>query len=163
MGWCALCAGNGGGWSRRQFLLAVSQACVALGGLPRPAAGFSVYDEAGDVTIGREADPEILKRFGYYESPDLQNYVAQVGERVVAASDTRFNFQFKVVDHPSINAMALPGGFIYITRGILALMNDEAQLAGILVELVATEAKGHATARGYEKGCCAPTAAVTRK
>ena len=132
MGWCALCAGNGGGWSRRQFLLAVSQACVALGGLPRPAAGFSIYDEAGDVTIGREADPEILKRFGYYESPDLQNYVAQVGQRVVAASDTRFNFQFKVVDHPSINAMALPGGFVYVTRGILAEMNDEAQLAGIL-------------------------------
>jgi predicted Zn-dependent protease len=105
---------------------------VALAGLPRPAAGFSIYDEAGDVTIGREADPEILKRFGYYESPDLQNYVAQVGQRVVAASDTRFNFQFKVVDQPYINAMALPGGFVYVTRGILAEMNDEAQLAGIL-------------------------------
>jgi predicted Zn-dependent protease len=105
---------------------------VALAGLPRPAAGFSIYDEAGDVTIGREADPEILKRFGYYESPDLQNYVAQVGQRVVAASDTRFNFQFKVVDQPYVNAMALPGGFVYVTRGILAEMNDEAQLAGIL-------------------------------
>ena len=132
MGWCALCAQDAGGWSRRQFLLAVSQACVAMGALPRSAAGFSIYDESGDVTIGREADPEILKRFGYYESPDLQNYVAQVGQRVVAASDTRFNFQFKVVDQPYINAMALPGGFVYVTRGILAEMNDEAQLAGIL-------------------------------
>jgi predicted Zn-dependent protease len=100
--------------------------------LPKPAGAFSIYDESGDVTIGREADPEILKRFGYYDSPDLQNYVAQVGQRVVAASDTRFNFHFKVVDHTSINAMALPGGFVYITRGILAEMNDEAQLAGIL-------------------------------
>jgi predicted Zn-dependent protease len=99
---------------------------------PTVARGFSIYDEAGDVTIGREADPEILKRFGYYESPDLQNYVAQVGRRVVAASDTRFNFQFKVLDHTSINAMALPGGFVYVTRGILAEINDEAQLAGIL-------------------------------
>jgi predicted Zn-dependent protease len=132
MGWCALCAQDAGGWSRRQFLLAVSQACVAMGALPRSVAGFSIYDESGDVTIGREADPEILKRFGYYESPDLQNYVAQVGQRVVAASDTRFNFQFKVVDQPYINAMALPGGFVYVTRGILAEMNDEAQLAGIL-------------------------------
>jgi predicted Zn-dependent protease len=103
-----------------------------VGLLPRTGGAFTVFDESADVTIGREADPEILKRFGYYESPDLQNYVAQVGQRVVAASDTRFNFQFKVVDQPYINAMALPGGFVYVTRGILAEMNDEAQLAGIL-------------------------------
>jgi predicted Zn-dependent protease len=132
MSWCALCAADSGGWSRRQFLLAVSQACLAVTLLPKNARSFSIYDESGDVTIGREADPEILKRFGYYEAPDLQNYVAQVGQRVVAASDTRFNFQFKVVDHTSINAMALPGGFVYVTRGILAELNDEAQLAGIL-------------------------------
>jgi len=132
MGWCTLCAGDGGGWSRRHFLFALSQASLAAAFLPRQASGISIYDESGDVTIGREADPEILKRFGYYESPDLQNYVAQVGQRVVAASDTRFNFQFKVVDHPSVNAMALPGGFVYITRGILAEMNDEAQLAAVL-------------------------------
>jgi predicted Zn-dependent protease len=108
------------------------QAGLAVGVLPKRADSLSIYDESGDATIGREADPEILKRFGYYESPDLQNYVAQVGQRVVAASDTRFNFQFKVVDHPSINAMALPGGYVYVTRGILGEMNDEAQLAGIL-------------------------------
>jgi predicted Zn-dependent protease len=89
-------------------------------------------DEAGDVKIGREADPEILKRFGYYDDPDLQNYVAQIGLRVVATADARFSFQFKVVDQATINAMALPGGFIYVTRGMLAELNDEAQLAGIL-------------------------------
>jgi predicted Zn-dependent protease len=132
MGWCALCAADSGEWSRRQFLLAFTQACLATALLPESARAFTLYDESGDVTIGREADPEILKRFGYYEAPDLQNYVAQVGQRVVAASDTRFNFQFKVVDHTSVNAMALPGGFVYVTRGILAEMNDEAQLAGIL-------------------------------
>lgn len=132
MGWCALCAADSGEWSRRQFLLAMTQAVLATSLLPESARAFTLYDESGDTTIGREADPEILKRFGYYEAPDLQNYVAQVGQRVVAASDTRFNFQFKVVDHTSINAMALPGGFVYVTRGILAEMNDEAQLAGIL-------------------------------
>ena len=132
MSWCALCAADSGGWSRRQFLLAASQAFLAVALMPQRAGGFSIYDESGDVTIGREADPEILKMFGYYEAPDLQNYVAQVGQRVVAASDTRFNFQFKIVDHTSINAMALPGGFVYVTRGILAELNDEAQLAGIL-------------------------------
>ena len=75
-----MCAGDANGWTRRQFVLALSQAALALTFSPRAARGFTIYDEAGDVTIGREADPEILKRFGYYESPDLQNYVAQVGQ-----------------------------------------------------------------------------------
>lgn len=131
MKWCGLC-GGGGGVGRREFLALVAQAALAAGVLPRRADGFSIYDESGDVKIGQEADPEILKRFGYYDGPELQGYVAQVGGRIVANADARFNFQFKVVDHPSINAMALPGGFIYITRGILGEMNEEAQLAGIL-------------------------------
>ncbi len=132
MQWCATCAGGSGGWSRRQFLLALGQASLAAGLLPRVGTAYTIMDEAGDVKIGREADPEILKRFGYYDGPDLQNYVAQVGLRVAATSDTRFSFQFKVVDQATINAMALPGGFIYLTRGMLAELNDEAQLAGIL-------------------------------
>jgi predicted Zn-dependent protease len=117
---------------RREFLALVAQAGLAAGVFPRRADAFSIYDESGDVKIGQEADPEILKRFGYYDGPELQAYVAQVGSRLLVHSDTRFNFQFKVVDHPSINAMALPGGFVYVTRGILGEMNEEAQLAGIL-------------------------------
>lgn len=132
MSWCVWCGGGGEGWSRRQFLLAAAQGLLAAGLAARASDAYSIYDEAGDVKIGREIDPEILRRFGYYDGPDLQNYVAQVGHRVVTTADTRFNFQFKVVDHPSINAMALPGGFVYVTRGIVAQMNDEAQLAGIL-------------------------------
>jgi predicted Zn-dependent protease len=112
--------------------VALGQACLAAGLAPRSAGAFSIYDEAGDVKIGREADPEILKKFGYYDGPEIQNYVAQLGQRVAATSDTRFNFQFKVVDQPYINAMALPGGFVYVTRGMLGEINDEAQLASIL-------------------------------
>lgn len=132
MQWCASCAAGSGGWSRRQFLLALGQTCLAAGLASRSNAAPTIYDETGDVKIGRENDPEILKRFGYYDGPDLQNYVAQVGQRVVATADTRFSFHFKVVDNPEINAMALPGGFVYVTRGMLAELNEEAQLAGIL-------------------------------
>jgi predicted Zn-dependent protease len=117
---------------RREFLLAVGQACLALGLAPRLASSQTISDETSDVKIGREIDPEMLKHFGYYDGPDVQNYVAQVGQRVVSRADARFNFEFKVVDQAYINAMALPGGFIYVTRGMLAEMNDEAQLAGIL-------------------------------
>ncbi len=117
---------------RREFLLSVGQACLAVGLAPRLARSQTIMDETSDVKIGREADPMILKQFGYYDGPDLQNYVAQVGQRVVSRADARFNFEFKVVDQAYINAMALPGGFIYVTRGMLAELNDEAQLGGIL-------------------------------
>jgi predicted Zn-dependent protease len=132
MHWCALCGGESPLWSRRRFLATLGQAALVAGVASRSSASITIIDEAADVKIGREADPEILKQMGYYDGPDLQNYVAQVGQRVVAASDARFNFQFKVVNQTYINAMALPGGFIYITRGMLAEMNDEAQLASIL-------------------------------
>lgn len=132
MQWCATCAATSGGWSRRRFLSILGQACLAAGLIPGRAGAYTIYDEAGDVKIGREADPEILKKFGYYDGPDIQNYVAQIGQRVAATADTRFSFQFKVVDQPFINAMALPGGFIYVTRGMLSELNEEAQLAGIL-------------------------------
>jgi predicted Zn-dependent protease len=132
MHWCALCSGESPLWSRRRFLATLGQAALVAGLASRAGASFTIIDEAADVKIGREADPEILKQMGYYDGADLQNYVAQVGQRVVAASDARFTFQFKIVNQTSINAMALPGGFIYVTRGMLAQLNDEAQLAGIL-------------------------------
>jgi predicted Zn-dependent protease len=132
MRWCALCSGDSPLWGRRRFLAALGQAALVAGLPSRSSAIISIIDEAGDVKIGREADPEILKQMGYYDGPDLQQYVAQVGQRVVAVSDTRFSFQFKVVDQTYINAFALPGGFIYVTRGMLAGLNDEAQLAGVL-------------------------------
>lgn len=132
MQWCVNCAAGSNRWSRRRFLLALGQASLATTLLPRFGAAYTLMDEAGDVKIGREADPEILKRFGYYDSPDLQNYIVQTGQRVTTVADTRFNFQFKVVDQANVNAMALPGGFIYVTRGMLAALNDEAQLAGVL-------------------------------
>ena len=132
MQWCATCAAGSDGWTRRHFLFALGQACLATALLPRSGAAFTVMDESTDVNIGREADPQILRQFGYYDSPDLQNYIAQVGQLVASSGDTRFSFQFKVVDQDYVNAFALPGGFIYVTRGILAEMNDEAQLASVL-------------------------------
>jgi len=132
MQWCASCAADSWGWRRRDFLRLLGKACLVAGLTPGSSQAYTVIDEAGDVRLGREADPEILKRYGYYDDPDIQTYLSQVGMRVVATADTRFNFQFKVVDQAYINAMALPGGFIYVTRGMLAALNDEAQLAGIL-------------------------------
>jgi predicted Zn-dependent protease len=132
MQWCVSCGGGSGGWGRREFLRVLGQACLAVALGPGLARAQTIMDETSDVKIGREADPEILKQFGYYDGPDIQNYVAQVGRRVVSRAHARFSFEFKVVDQTYVNAMALPGGFIYVSRGMLAELNEEAQLAGIL-------------------------------
>src|SRR3990172_3229266 len=89
MQWCLSCGWGSasGGMGRREFLLSVGQACVAVGLAPRLARSQTIMDETTDVKIGREADPEMLKRFGYYDSPHIQNYVAQVGQRVVSRAD----------------------------------------------------------------------------
>jgi len=84
--------------------------------------------------MGQQADKEVIAQFGLYSDKNLQLYVNEIGQKLVShLSDKEFNkYFFKVVDSSDINAFALPGGYIYVTRGILATINSEAQLAGIL-------------------------------
>ena len=84
--------------------------------------------------MGQEADKQVIAQFGLYSDKSLQLYVNEIGQKLVSnLSDKEFNkYFFKVVDSSEINAFALPGGYIYVTRGILATVNSEAELAGIL-------------------------------
>ncbi len=84
--------------------------------------------------MGQEADKQVIAQFGLYDDKSLQLYVYGIGQKLVSTlSDKEFNkYFFKVVDSSDINAFALPGGYIYVTRGILATVNSEAELAGIL-------------------------------
>ena len=84
--------------------------------------------------MGQEADKEVIAQFGLYSDKTLQLYVNNIGQVLVSnLSDKEFKkYFFKVVDSSDINAFALPGGYIYVTRGILATVNNEAELAGIL-------------------------------
>ncbi len=84
--------------------------------------------------MGQEADKQVVAQFGLYGDKNLQLYVNEIGQKLVSGlSDKEFNkYFFKVVDSSDINAFALPGGYIYVTRGILAMINSEAELAGIL-------------------------------
>ncbi len=86
-----------------------------------------------ELQIGKESSKEIQKEYGYYEDPALNGYVRQVGGKLVAVCQRRdIPYHFQVVDSPVINAFALPGGYIYVTRGILARMNSEDELAAVL-------------------------------
>ena len=94
--------------------------------------------------IGAEAHRQVLTEFGgVYYDPALAEYVERVGQKLAEQSNIRnFDYQFTILDSPTINAFALPGGYIYITRGLLALLSSEAELAGVLGHELA-----HVTAR----------------
>jgi predicted Zn-dependent protease len=94
---------------------------------------FNVFNEERELNLGRNASYEVNKQFGLYENKELQNYVNEVGQRLVKVSDrSDIPYEFHVVDSPILNAFALPGGYIYITRGLLAELENEAQLASVL-------------------------------
>ena len=94
---------------------------------------FMIISEEKEISIGKRSDPVILQQFGYYDDPALQEYVNEIGQKLAAVCNRKdITYYFKVVDSADINAFALPGGWIYVTRGILAMMNSEAELAGVL-------------------------------
>lgn len=99
--------------------------------------------EEQEIALGRTNDPKVRAQYGVYDDAKLQAYVQQVGKRVAAHSHRpQLVYRFTVLDTPDVNAFALPGGYIYITRGILAYLNSEAELAAVLGHEV-----GHVTAR----------------
>lgn len=96
-----------------------------------------------EATLANEEHKRFLQSPGLYSDQELQNYVQQIGEKIVAASDrSDIGYQFFVLDQPEVNAFALPDGHIYVTRGLLSYLGSEAELAAVLAHEVA-----HVTAR----------------
>jgi predicted Zn-dependent protease len=123
------------------FVLAVLAACAT-----NPVTGqreLALMSEAQEIQLGRESDAEIRQTMGIYEDAELQRYIEQVGMRLAKSSERpNLPWSFAVVDSPAINAFAVPGGFVYLTRGILPFLDNEAELAGVLGHEI-----GHVTAR----------------
>jgi predicted Zn-dependent protease len=121
-------------------------ACLAAACATNPVTGkreISLVSEAQEIAMGQQADAEVRREMGLYDNAELQRYVEDIGFRLAKLSHRpNLPWQFAVVDHPAVNAFALPGGFIYITRGILPYLADEAELAGVLGHEI-----GHVTAR----------------
>jgi len=102
-----------------------------------------LMSEAQEVAMGQQSDPEIVAFFGLYEDPQLQEFITAKGNEMGAISHRpKLAYEFKIVDSPVINAFAVPGGFVYFTRGIMAHFNNEAEFAGVLGHEI-----GHVTAR----------------
>jgi predicted Zn-dependent protease len=108
--------------------------------------GLSAEDEA---RLGRQQHEKIVPQFGgVYENAELGVYVASVGNLLVRTSEIpNQKFTFTVLDSPIVNAFALPGGYVYVTRGLLALADNEAELAGVLAHEIGHVAARHAAQR----------------
>jgi predicted Zn-dependent protease len=126
---------------RTFVLLALAAACST-----NPATGrrqLNLLSEQDEIQLGRQSDAEVRQQMGVYRDDALQRYVDGIGQRLArAAHRPGLPWTFTVVDEPAVNAFALPGGFIYVTRGILPFIRSEAELAAVLGHEV-----GHVDAR----------------
>lgn len=158
----------------RTILRALLPALVALPTLAACAVGVNpvsgarrayAYTWQQEIQLGREADREIVERFGLVDDPELAAYVERVGEAVLAHSHLRREgalpeyrataFTFRVLDSHIVNAFALPGGYVYVTRGLLAHLENEAQLAVVLGHEVAHVAARHSSKDAFKAGAVA--------
>ncbi|HTV03680.1 MAG TPA: M48 family metalloprotease [Luteitalea sp.] len=122
-------------------IAALTAACAT-----NPATGkkeLNLMSESQEIALGKESDGQIRQEMGIVADQALQQYVDRIARPLAAASERpNLPWTFTVVDSPAVNAFALPGGYIYVTRGIMAHLNSEAELAGVLGHEI-----GHVTAR----------------
>jgi predicted Zn-dependent protease len=109
---------------------------VAIACAVNPVSGkkeLMFFSEQQEIAMGQETDQAIRQEYGIYPDKALNEYVDRIGQSMVADSHRpTLKHHFAVLDTPVVNAFAAPGGYIYVTRGILALMNSEAELAAVL-------------------------------
>ena len=106
-----------------------------------------LMSEQKEIALGKESDPAIVSSYGLYEDPTLQKFIDEKGQEMARISHRpNLNYEFKILDSPVVNAFAVPGGYVYFTRGIMAHFNNEAEFAGVLGHEI-----GHITARHSAK------------
>lgn len=99
--------------------------------------------EAQEIAMGKEADPQIIAQYGLYADSALQRFINEKGKQMAAVSHRpNIEYNFRIVDSEILNAFAVPGGYVYFTRGIMAHFNSEADFAGVLGHEI-----GHIAAR----------------
>jgi len=131
--------------SFRSCILSVCSLYLLASCAANPTGGidFVTMSESREIELGAEMHQQILQENPVYQNQQLQEYVDEVGQRLAAVSHRPdIDYEFTVIDSPDINAFALPGGFIYINRGLMLYLNTEDQLAAVLGHEI-----GHVTAR----------------
>ncbi len=128
------------------LLLATTLLCACGSTVQNPVTGQrerTVLDEPGEIALGRREHQQVLQEYSVYANPKVQAYVDALGQRLAKQSHrSQLEWHFTVLDSPEINAFALPGGYVYVTRGIMAYLDSEADLAAVIGHEI-----GHVTAR----------------
>lgn len=115
--------------------------CLALES--KSAKGIVLIPPELEIAFGREVAREIEAKYGLLDNPELTVYVDSVGQRLVGVCDRQdIEYEFRILDEDKVNAFACPGGFVYVTSGILKIIDNEAELAGVLGHEI-----GHMVAR----------------
>lgn len=116
---------------------------------------FMLLTEADEQALGADTDRQIAQMYGLYEDADLNAYIVRVGQDIGIHTHRKgLAYKYKVLDSPVVNAFAVPGGYIYVTRGILSYFNNEAELAGVLGHELGHVNARH-TARNYSRAVLA--------
>ncbi|NWF94438.1 MAG: M48 family metalloprotease [Syntrophaceae bacterium] len=110
-----------------------------------------LLSEADEIQLGRQTDSQVVQEYGIYEDPKLTAYLNDICQRLGKVSHRpNLTYHFKLLDVSVVNAFAVPGGYVYLTRGILASLNSEAELAGVLGHEIGHIAARH-SAKQYSK------------
>lgn len=129
-----------------KYFFALFFLCHALSCAVNPVTGkkqIILMSEDQEKAMGLQSDPEVIASFGAYNDQKLQDFITLKGKEMGSISHRpNLDYQFKVLDSPVVNAFAVPGGYVYFTRGIMAHFNNEAEFAGVLGHEI-----GHVTAR----------------
>ncbi|MCK5917646.1 MAG: M48 family metalloprotease [Cocleimonas sp.] len=127
-------------------IFAISTTLVLTACSTNPVSGkkdFSLISKDQEVQMGKQAHQDVLKKQRPYNNTRLQSYVSSIGQQLASKSHrSNIRYTFTVLDDPSVNAFALPGGYVYVTTGLMAYLNSEGELAGVLGHEI-----GHVTAR----------------
>lgn len=126
--------------------LFITVAITLTGCSSNPVTGkkdFSLISKDQEIAMGAQGHRDVLRTMKRYNNPGLQAYVNGIGQALARKSHrNKIRYTFTVLDDSTVNAFALPGGYIYITTGLMAYLNSEAELAGVLGHEI-----GHVTAR----------------
>jgi predicted Zn-dependent protease len=140
------------------LLISVTIVLLTAGCAVNPITGdeeLMLFDEEQDIAMGRHFAPQVEKQMGgRIHDKELQEYVDRVGQRIGRVSQKpQLEYHFVALNHKSVNAFALPGGYLFITRGMLEKLESEAQLAAVLAhEIVHVVARDTANMMSNELG-----------
>jgi predicted Zn-dependent protease len=135
---------------RKQGVLLIPVLLLTACAARQPGAplrpGFNLFSQEQDIQLGREAAAEVRKQVDVVQNSELQSYIAELGSRLSRNPDAgAYPYSFTLVNDPTLNAFALPGGPVFVHTGILAAAENEAQLAGVMAHEISHVALRHGT------------------